>query len=89
MDWTHARYIDHPLDKAITDDVQKFIRSKKIPQSDISEVTWGEDATGRHVSMITQEIPASQGMETTEYILYYDKHNVRTSVRTFHSRRSC
>jgi hypothetical protein len=89
MDWTHARYIDHPLDKAITDDVQNFIRSKKVPQSDISEITWGEDARGRHVSMITQEIPASQGMETTEYILYYDKHNVRKNVRTFHSRRSC
>jgi hypothetical protein len=86
IDWTHLRYIHHPLDKPITDDVQAFIQSKQIPQSDISE---GENAVGGHVVMITQEIPASRGMETNEYILYYDNHNVRTQVRTFHSRRSC
>lgn len=89
VDWTHTRYNHRPLDKAITDDVQKFINSKKIPQSDISQITYGEDATGRHVAMIIQEIPASHGMEINDYILYYDKHNLRKSVRTFHSRRSC
>jgi hypothetical protein len=89
VDWTGAHYGDHPLNKAITDDVQSFIRSKKIPQSDISEIIYGEDSTGRHAAMIMQEIPASQGKETTEYILYYDSNNTRTNVRTFHSTRSC
>lgn len=89
LDWTHTSYIEHPLAKALTDDVQKFIESKKIPKRDISDITYGKDTSGRHVAVVTQEIPASQGEETNVYILYYDKDSARTGVRKFHCRRSC
>lgn len=82
-------YIDHPLDKAILNDIDNFIRSEKILPADISERTYGEDKNGRHVAILLQEIPASQGMKMYSYILYYDKNNVRTNVRKFAERRSC
>ena len=78
----------HPP-KAITDDVQAFILSKKIPSSDISEIRYGVDGTGRRAVRISQEIPASLGQATLEHVLYYDKNNVRTRVLLLHGRRSC
>jgi hypothetical protein len=82
-------YIDHPLNKAILNDVDDFIRSEKIPPADISERIYGEDKDGRHVACLLQEIPKSQGMEAYDYILYYDQNNVRTNVKKFRIRRSC
>jgi len=88
MDYMHGRYNEqNPIPKAILDDVQKFATEKKILSSQISDVTFGEDHEGRHVAMITQEVPKSRGRDFKQYILYYNKDNERTKVRTFSGTR--
>lgn len=88
MDYMHGRYNPgNPLPQAILVDVQNFIRSEKISSSEISDLTFGEDHKGGHVAVITQEYPKSRGRKYKEYVLYYNKDNVRTGVRTFHGTR--
>ena len=88
-DPTHTRYIQNPLDKAITDDVHKFILTEKIPQTDISDLIYGDGPNGSHAAIITQEIPKSQGKKVRYYILFYDKNNVRIKMRSHWGGRSC
>jgi hypothetical protein len=83
------RYIHNPLDKAITDDVQNFIITEKIPRADISDIVYGDGPNGCHAAIITQEIPKSQGMKILQYVLFYNKDNARTKVRSYWGRRSC
>jgi hypothetical protein len=78
---------DYPVERhppqAIIDDVQNFIRWKQIPSSDISEVRYGLDGAGRRAVRISQNIPETEKKQTSwEYVLYYNKHMVRTRVLT-------
>jgi hypothetical protein len=82
--------------KAISDDVQNYIKIKKIPFSGdeipmdgISTIEYFEDGTGGYAVLITQEIAASQNQKTLDHILYYDKNNSRTKVKIFHGKRGC
>ncbi len=68
--------------QAISDDVQSFIRSKQIPQKDILITQYYVDfKTGRTAAEITIENHYSW-WGRKDYILYYDKNNVRTKVKT-------
>ena len=88
MDTMHGRYNeDNPLPRAILIDVQRFVTSKRILSSEISDITFGEDHKGRHVATITREIPESHGERYKEYILYYNTKNERTNVKTFYGTR--
>jgi hypothetical protein len=70
----------HPP-KSISDDVQVFIQTKKIPPSDISEIRYGVDGTGRRAVRISQTIPETEGKQISwEYVLYYNKDMVRKKV---------
>lgn len=88
MDTMHGRYnADNPLPRPILVDVQRFVTSKRMLSSEISDITFGEDHKGRHVATITREIPESHGLRYKEYILYYNTKNERTKVRTFYGTR--
>ena len=70
----------HPP-KAILDDVQIFIQTKKIPPSDISEIRYGVDGSGRRAVRISQTIPETHSKQISwEYVLYYNKDMVRKKV---------
>ncbi|MGD0252195.1 MAG: hypothetical protein ABSC01_05815 [Verrucomicrobiota bacterium] len=77
----------YPNFKLISDDVESFIRSQRIPPQDIY-TTYLEDGTGRHVAWVFQKLPKSWWGVQKDYILYYDEHDKRTKVVTFTKHRA-
>jgi hypothetical protein len=65
--------------KAITDDYQGFIENLKPKNSNlyVTETDFYEDGTGQHAVKLTME---TNPRVYVEYILIYDKSNVRTKV---------
>jgi hypothetical protein len=75
-----------PLDRAITDDVQNFIRSQKIPFTELIKVKYGENRNGRHAVVIYQEFSKSLGTKGKTYILFYNKNDGRIKVKSWNER---
>jgi len=74
--------------QTIIDDVQNFIRTKKIHEQNIENTQYWEDyKTGRIAAVITVN-DNYWSSHRTDYILYYDKNNVRTNVRTISRQES-
>lgn len=84
----HMVQLVSTVPKAVSDDVQSYIRSKNLPASDISWIEYMEDGTGLHAVVITQEIPKSQGHDVKSHVLFYDKDNLRTKEKVYSEHRS-
>ena len=68
--------------QAIYDDVQRFILSEHIPQKDIQITQYYEDYKTRRIAAVITAENHYSWWERKDYILYYDKNNVRTRVKT-------
>ena len=84
----HMVQLVSTVPKAVSDDVQSYIRSKNLPASDISWIEYMEDGAGGHAVVITQELPKSRGQDLNSHVLFYDKNNLRTKVRVYPGHRS-
>jgi uncharacterized protein YceK len=82
-----ARPVTHsPLDKAVTDDYQNFIKKLKFRHGPESKdfgayggsIVFFEDGTGQHAVKIV--IPCDNLDDSVTYILIYDKSDVRRNV---------
>jgi hypothetical protein len=65
--------------KAVSDDVQNYICSEKLPGSNLW-IDYYENKTGQHAVEITQ-IPGQGGGKYYYYYLFYDKNNLRMKVK--------
>ena len=79
----------YPIDKAIFDDFANFVRDNKIPLSDIMSTQFGKDKNGRKAVFFVQKMSTPRDSEVRIYILYYDKNNVRTKVKTWSDTLHC
>jgi len=90
QDWVQSDWHkDYPIDKAIFDDFANFVRDNKIPLSDIMSAEYGKDKNGRKAIFFVQKMPTPRDSEVRIYILYYDKNNVRTKVKTWSDTLHC
>lgn len=68
-----------PLDKAIKDDYQNYLKKHEPNYFSVEGATFYEDGTGLHAVQIT----VGRNGNYTFYIFMYDKHDARTKIMRF------